>query len=287
MPVKRGEIVLVRVPDTSGLPGKTRPALVVSSDLNNQRLQDVIVAVNFNAKPIPWRLRTMSPFRRWLLLAFVIAALLGQALVLAGEQEGKNEPRSSFPAGGRARVKFFGISADGYKFVYVLDRSASMAGNPLKQAKAELKASLQGLGETHQFQIVFYNQQPKTFALAGVSGKAVFGNDQNKAAANKYIDGIAADGNTDHEPALSAAFNFSPDVIFFLTDADKPELSAERLKKITDRNRSGAIIHAIQFGAGPAPGANFLSRLAEQNAGSYRYVDTTKPTEEQPGDVRR
>jgi mRNA interferase MazF len=45
MPVKRGDIVLLPVPDTSGLPGKIRPALIVSSDRNNQRLQDVIVAV--------------------------------------------------------------------------------------------------------------------------------------------------------------------------------------------------------------------------------------------------
>src|SRR6266404_312420 len=45
MPVNRGDIVLLPVPDTSGKPGKTRPALVVSSDHNNQRLQDAIVAV--------------------------------------------------------------------------------------------------------------------------------------------------------------------------------------------------------------------------------------------------
>lgn len=45
MAVKRGDMVLVPVPDTSGQPGKTRPALVVSSDHNNQRLQDVIVAI--------------------------------------------------------------------------------------------------------------------------------------------------------------------------------------------------------------------------------------------------
>jgi mRNA interferase MazF len=45
MAVKRGDIVLVPVPDTSGRPGKTRPALVVSSDHNNQRLQDAILAV--------------------------------------------------------------------------------------------------------------------------------------------------------------------------------------------------------------------------------------------------
>jgi mRNA interferase MazF len=45
MSVNRGDVVLVPVPDTSGNPGKVRPALVVSSDHNNQRLQDVIVAV--------------------------------------------------------------------------------------------------------------------------------------------------------------------------------------------------------------------------------------------------
>ncbi len=45
MPVNRGDVVLVPLPDTSGKPGKTRPALVVSSDFNNQRLQDAIVAV--------------------------------------------------------------------------------------------------------------------------------------------------------------------------------------------------------------------------------------------------
>jgi mRNA interferase MazF len=45
MPVKRGDIVLVPVPETSGRPGKTRPALVVSSDHNNSRLQDAILAV--------------------------------------------------------------------------------------------------------------------------------------------------------------------------------------------------------------------------------------------------
>jgi mRNA interferase MazF len=45
MPVNRGAIVPVPVPDTSGAPGKTRPALVVSADANNLRLQDAIVAV--------------------------------------------------------------------------------------------------------------------------------------------------------------------------------------------------------------------------------------------------
>jgi mRNA interferase MazF len=45
MSVKRGDIILVPLPFSSGTGGKVRPALVVQSDHNNQRLSDTIVAV--------------------------------------------------------------------------------------------------------------------------------------------------------------------------------------------------------------------------------------------------
>ena len=44
MSVRRGDIILVPVPFTSGTGGKVRPALVVQSDHNNQRLNNTIVA---------------------------------------------------------------------------------------------------------------------------------------------------------------------------------------------------------------------------------------------------
>lgn len=45
MPLSRGDIVLAELPfsDMSGV--KVRPALVVQNDLNNRRLQDVILAL--------------------------------------------------------------------------------------------------------------------------------------------------------------------------------------------------------------------------------------------------
>lgn len=45
MTVKRGDIVLLPVPFTSGTGGKVRPALVVQSDHNNSRLADTIIAL--------------------------------------------------------------------------------------------------------------------------------------------------------------------------------------------------------------------------------------------------
>ena len=66
---------------------------------------------------------------------------------------------------------------------YVFDRSGSMDGHggaPLVAAKSELLSSLGDLGQTHQFQIIFYNEQPRIFSPGGDVGRLVFGNDQNK-----------------------------------------------------------------------------------------------------------
>jgi mRNA interferase MazF len=44
MPVKRGDVVLVFVPNVGSPGGKVRPALVVQSDHNNARLNETIIA---------------------------------------------------------------------------------------------------------------------------------------------------------------------------------------------------------------------------------------------------
>ena len=44
MPLRRGDVVLVQFPYSSGTGSKLRPALLVQSDHNNQRLANVILA---------------------------------------------------------------------------------------------------------------------------------------------------------------------------------------------------------------------------------------------------
>jgi len=185
------------------------------------------------------------------------------------------------PPGGRARTKLYGIEADGYKFIYVFDRSGSMGGSgrntPLSSAKANLLASLEALGETHQFQIIFYNERPTMFALAGQPDRLVFGTPANRATAQQFVRGITADGGTRHEEALWMALKLQPDVIFFLTDADQPELSPGQLQRIERANNGRCSINTIEFGLGPKIGEdNFLMRLARENNGKYAYVDVSK-----------
>ncbi|HWC88787.1 MAG TPA: hypothetical protein VG433_04010, partial [Pirellulales bacterium] len=122
----------------------------------------------------------------------------------------------------------------------------------------------------------FYNDHPTIFDITGQAGRLVFANDQNKQQARHFVEGIQAGGGTDHQAALDMALNLSPDVIFFLTDADQPEMSPGQLARIRRRS-PGTVINAIEFGQGPAFGdENFLMRLARENGGSYTYIDITK-----------
>ncbi len=181
--------------------------------------------------------------------------------------------------GGTAKTGIFGVEGEGYKFVYVFDRSYSMGGSgrsPLSAAKAELIASIQSLDKVHQFQVIFYNEQRKRFLEQESPNKLFFANDRNKKLAEGFIRGITAQGGTQHEDALLLAIRLQPDVIFFLTDADKPILWPGQLANIK-RRAKGIVINAIEFGYGPPGGNdNFLKQLARDNGGQHGYVDVTR-----------
>ena len=172
-------------------------------------------------------------------------------------------------------TKLYGIEAEGAKFVYVFDRSASMSiarGKPLAAAKRELIASLTPLERVHQFYLLFYNQETRAFQPGADSGKLIFATDVNKTAAERFINGIQPEGATDHYAAMSLALRMRPDVIFLLTDGDaKDDLSEEELAKLSKHNAAATKIHVIQFTADLPTGAN-LKTLAKDNGGEFKTV---------------
>ncbi|MEX2558404.1 MAG: VWA domain-containing protein [Pirellulales bacterium] len=182
--------------------------------------------------------------------------------------------------GGKARTKVYGVVGEGNAFVYVFDRSGSMGGgstSPLNAAKTELMASLDNLGDTNQFQIIFYNEKPTVMPVGRQRGGLLFGTEANKKLAQSFVSSIRADGGTRHEEALQKALRLAPDVVFFLTDADQPELSAGQLADIKRRNGGRSSVNTIEFGLGPAIGReNFLVRLARENGGQYVYIDISR-----------
>ena len=179
---------------------------------------------------------------------------------------------------GKGHTSMFGVEGEGYKFVYVIDRSGSMGGDgnaALKAAKTELLASIKKLESTHSFQIVFYNHRTAVFDPKG-TGQTVFATDANKDKAERFLDSISAQGGTEHEAALKLVLKLKPNVVFWLTDADRPKLDDEQIERV-NRLAAGTVINAIEFGSGEQKDKdNFLEKVAEANAGKYHYVDVTK-----------
>ena len=187
---------------------------------------------------------------------------------------GGGQPRGT--PGGKARVGVFGVVGEGRKFIYVFDRSTSMAeGGRLAAAKAELIRSLDALQSTHQFQIIFFHHRQRVFDLAGAQRRIPFATERMKRMAAAFVASITAAGSTNRFDALRLAVAMRPDVVFFLTDDDNP-MSAGELDLIRTRNRGVSSINTIEFGYGPAPGGeNFLLRLARQNGGKYVYINAS------------
>jgi hypothetical protein len=151
------------------------------------------------------------------------------------------------------------------------------AGRPLAAAKRELIGSIRSLQPTNQFQIIFYNNEVTAFTPnPGQSPRLMFADEQSRGLAEQFVRTIPALGGTEHLRPLSLALQLNPDVIFFLTDAADPPLTAAELERVRRLNK-GTVIHTIEFGPGPFPGGdNFLMKLARQNDGQHTYVDVTR-----------
>lgn len=181
------------------------------------------------------------------------------------------------PVGKPTTISVFGSgSLTGRKFVFVLDRSNSMGSGGLgviQASRKELSAAINQLEPNHEFQIVAYHDRTATMKTRQLLPATA----ENKNEVQGFIGGLAAFGGTQHENGLIAAIAFRPDVIVLLTDGGYPHLNGGQLKMLKRMSGNRSQIHCIQFGIGPRQGPpNFMQLLADQNNGTYRYIDVNQ-----------
>jgi von Willebrand factor type A domain len=206
----------------------------------------------------------------------------GAGSASAAGDTGLGGGNSQLAAGGgisKVKTQVFGVEGEGSRFVYVFDRSDSMngeEGKPLRKAKAELVSSIKSLGPAHQFQIVFYNDHPLPFGGAQ-RPRLLHGDERDKELALSFVRDMTGTGGTNHVDALLMALAMSPDVIFFLTDADDNP-GSQKIEKIVERaDRLGATIHCIQFGNGNRSfSSNWIDHLAERTRGQFKYINVSQ-----------
>ncbi len=198
----------------------------------------------------------------------LVDSLPGADQLLKGDGPGQGGS-----GGGKVTTQVFGVKGTGTKFVYVFDRSKSMEGydaRPLLAARQELIRSLRSLGDKHQFQILFYNEDVTMFK-PGQQGLLHFATDEIKDQAYQFVNRVRGDGGTDHLNALQRALALKPDVIFFLTDAEGGFTPVE-LNQIGRWNRAATVINAIEFGEQQGRDRS-LERLTRENGGQYIFKD--------------
>ncbi|MFA9561575.1 MAG: marine proteobacterial sortase target protein, partial [Nitrospirota bacterium] len=159
--------------------------------------------------------------------------------------------------------------------VFVIDTSGSMAGSSLTQAKAALTLALLRLTPKDSFNLIQFNTV--TQALYSTSQPASISRIQE---AQRYINGLQANGGTEMRPALVKALAQEPNQeeqhrlrqIIFITDGliGNEEALFTLLERDIEQNR------LFTVGIGSAPNGHFMQKAAQFGKGTFTYIGTTQ-----------
>ncbi len=165
--------------------------------------------------------------------------------------------------------------------VFVVDRSGSMSGAKIKQAKEALKFVLNNLNKGDTFNIIAYDSAVESFRPE----LQRYDNDSREAALG-FVEGIYAGGSTNIDGALAASLaqlkdDERPSYIMFLTDG-KPTVGERNEIKIAKNANSANNVRArvIGLGVGYDVNSRLIDRLTRENFGQSEYIRPDQDIEE-------
>ena len=193
----------------------------------------------------------------------------GAASLLGGSGGDFGEVGGMTPGG--AGTSFFGISSDGTRFAYIVDRSGSMGRDRrMETALDELISSIGRLPDYAFYYVILYSSDTETPKFQRGWMRAL---PARIGQLDRWSRGVIAAGGTFPYPAFEKVFGLPvrPDVIFFLTDGEIPPGSAELVRTL---NRKGepVVINTIAFGDSSSQGE--LQEIARKSGGRFRFVPT-------------
>jgi Ca-activated chloride channel family protein len=170
-------------------------------------------------------------------------------------------------------VKSEGMELPAKTVVFVVDRSGSMSGKKIEQAKEAAKFVLNNLKQADTFNIVAYDSSVESF-----KPELQKYDDETRKAALGFIDGIYAGGSTNIDGAITTAMGMlkddsRPNYIVFLTDG-LPTTGETNEAKIAANAKSNNKVRArmVNFGVGYDVNSRLLDRMSRENFGQSEYV---------------
>lgn len=158
--------------------------------------------------------------------------------------------------------------------VFVMDKSGSMAGDKLDQAKKALRFCVENLNKNDRFEII-----PFSTEATSLFGKVEQLNTSNKQKAIDFIDDINPIGGTNIEEALDLALSAQetnskrPFFVIFMTDG-KPTIGETEedplLKKVAAMNKKN--VRIFTFGIGTNLNTHLLDKITASTNAYRTYV---------------
>jgi Ca-activated chloride channel family protein len=172
--------------------------------------------------------------------------------------------------------------------VVVIDRSGSMRGEKLEQAKSAALQVVEGLEDGEAFNIIDYSDSIQVF-----SEKAVIKAKDTIAAARDYIKAIQAGGGTNINDAMAEALRNPPEkgmlpIVLFLTDG-LPTVGERNEVKIRDavKKANKDSWRIFTFGVGYDVNSPLLSNLAKNSRAVPTFVQPEEDVEVKVSQVFR
>jgi Ca-activated chloride channel family protein len=168
--------------------------------------------------------------------------------------------------------------------VFVVDRSGSMSGKKIEQARAAAKFILDTLRAGDLFNIIAYDSQVEAFRpeLQRYSPEI-------RRAALAFVEGLYAGGSTNIDAALATALGQlrdtrQPSYVLFLTDG-LPTAGLTNEMKIAANARAANQVRArvFVFGVGYDVNSRLLEKLAREGFGYTQYVRPEEDIESSMG----
>lgn len=165
--------------------------------------------------------------------------------------------------------------------VFVVDRSGSMSGQKIEQAKGALKFVLNNLREGDLFNIIAYDNAVESFRP-----ELQKFDDASRQAALGFIEGVYAGGSTNIDGALATALeqlrdSSRPNYVLFMTDGLPTAGEVNEMKIVANSQTHNHVrARVVTFGVGYDVNSRLLDKLARQNFGQSEYVRPDENIEE-------
>jgi Ca-activated chloride channel homolog len=158
--------------------------------------------------------------------------------------------------------------------VFVVDRSGSMSGRKLEQARAALVAGLATLKSGDRFDLVSFSSDVTSLG----EGRLLAVNEENLARARRAAADLSASGGTAIGAALNAAIGLNGGdasrlfAVVFLTDGDPTVGETDPERILASFQKSAGSTRLFAFGVGSDVKDFLLTKLAVEGRGDARYV---------------